>query len=82
MMYRASDGTTFSTYQTFCQHQAFLSRTEEERRYWLEEKQKMDRRQRSIGARIFLFVLLPITLPFCTLLGKPMNAINAVFGKE
>jgi hypothetical protein len=81
MMYRASDGTMFSTYQAFCQHQCYLSRTAEERRYWMEEKEKMDRRQRSIGARIFLFFLLPVTLPFCTLLGKPMNAINAVFGE-
>ena len=81
MMYRASDGRTFSTYQTFCQHQACLSQTDKERLYWLEEKEKMDKRQRSIGARIFLFFLLPVTLPFCTLLGKPMNAINAVFGE-
>ena len=81
MMYRASDGRTFSTCQSFCQHQAYLSRTAEERRYWLDEKEKMDKRQRSIGARIFLFFLLPVTLPFSTLLGKPMNAINAVFGE-
>ena len=58
-----------------------MSRTADERRYWLEEKEKMDRRQRSIGARIFLFILLPVTLPLCTLIGKPMNAINAVFGE-
>ena len=81
MMYRASDGRTFSTYQSFCQHQAYLSRTADERHYWLEEIEKMDKRQRSIGARIFLFFLLPVTLPLCTLIGKPMNAINAVFGE-
>lgn len=81
MMYRASDGRTFCTYQTFCDYQALISRTADERKYWLEEKEKMDKKQRSIGARIFLFFLLPVTLPFCTLLGKPMNAINAVFGE-
>lgn len=81
MMYRASDGRTFCTYQTFCDYQALISRTADERKYWLEEKEKMDKRQRNIGARIFLFFLLPVTLPFCTLLGKPMNAINAVFGE-
>lgn len=80
MMYRSSDGRTFSTYQTFCDHQAFISRTDDERKYWLEEKEKMNKRQRSPLARIFLFFMLPVTLPICTLLGVPMNAINAVFG--
>ena len=41
MMYRASDGRTFSTFQSFCQHQAYLSRTAEERHDRLEEKEKM-----------------------------------------
>ena len=80
MMYRSSDGRTFSTYQTFCDHQAFISRTADERKYWLEEKEKMNKRQRSPLARILMFFMLPVTLPICTLLGVPMNAINAVFG--
>lgn len=81
MMYRSSDGRTFGTYQAFCDHQAFISRTADDRKFWLEEKEKMNKRQRSPLARIFLFFLLPITLPLCTLLGVPMNAINAVFGE-
>ena len=78
MMYRISDARTFGTYQAFCDHQTFISRTADERKYWIEEK--MNKRQRSPFARIFLLFLLPITLPICTLLGVPMNAINAVFG--
>lgn len=81
MMYRSRDGRTFSSYQTFCDYEAMISRTEDEKKYWIEEKRKMQKKQRSIGARIFLFFLLPITLPLCTLLGQPMNAINAVFGE-
>lgn len=80
MIYRSSDGRTFSSYQAFCDHQAFLCKTADERRYWKEEKEKMNKRQKSPLARIFLFFMLPITLPICTLLGVPMNAINAVFG--
>ena len=80
MMYRSSDGRTFNTYTALCDHQMFLSRTADERSYWRKEKEDMLRRQRSPLARIFLFFLLPVTLPICTLLGVPMNAINAVFG--
>lgn len=82
MMYRSSDGRTFSSYTALCDHQMYLSKTPEELLYWKDEKETMKKRQRSPLARIFLFFLLPVTLPICTLLGVPMNAINAVFGDE
>lgn len=81
MMYRSSDGRTFSSYTALCDHQMLISRTADERRYWREEKENMLKRQRSPLARVFLFFMLPVTLPICTLLGVPMNAINAVFGE-
>lgn len=81
MMYRSSDGRTFSSYTALCDHQMFISRTADERRYWREEKENMLKRQRSPLARVFLFFMLPVTLPICTLLGVPMNAINSVFGE-
>lgn len=80
MMYRSSDGRMFSSYTALCDHQMFISRTADERGYWRKEKEDMLKRQRSPLSRIFLFIMLPITLPLCTLLGVPMNAINAVFG--
>ncbi len=85
MMYFSPDGRTFSSYTGYCDHIAYLSFSVgdlKSHRYWKEEKEKMLKKQRSIGARIFLFFLLPVTIPICVLAGRPLNAFRAVFGKD
>lgn len=82
MMYRTSDGMTFTSYTAMCDHMIAISRDPEMREYYRNEKEKMIKRQRSLGSRIMLFFMLPVTLPICTLIGHPENAINAVFGKD
>ena len=81
-MYRTSDGMTFTSYTAMCDHMIAISRDPEMREYYRNEKEKMIKRQRSLGSRIMLFFMLPVTLPICTLIGHPENAINAVFGKD
>lgn len=82
MMYRTSDGMTFTSYTSMCDHMIAISRDPEMKEYYRREKEKMIKRQRSLGSRIMLFCMLPVTLPICTLLGHPENAINAVFGED
>jgi hypothetical protein len=82
MMYRTSDGMTFTSYTSMCDHMIAISRDPEMKEYYRSEKEKMIKRQRSIGSRIMLFFMLPVTLPICTLIGHPENAINAVFGED
>ena len=82
MMYRTSDGMTFSSYSAMCDHMIAISSDPKVKEYYRNEKEKLHKRQRSLGSRIFLFFLLPVTLPICTLIGHPMNAINAVFGED
>lgn len=82
MMYKTSDGMTFTSYTAMCDHLISVNHNPEVKEYYRREKEKMLKRQRSIGSRIMLFFMLPVTLPICTLIGHPENAINAVFGKE
>jgi hypothetical protein len=80
MMYIAHDGRTFGSYTALCDYEMLYSRTAEERKFWKEEKEKRIRRQKSPLSRAIMFTMLPITLPLCTLMGVPKNAIDAVFG--
>lgn len=82
MYYRTSDGRTFNSYSALCDHLANVNSDPEIKRYYREEKEKLHKRQRSIGGRLMAFCMLPVTLPLCTLLGKPMNALDAVFGDD
>lgn len=81
MMYTTTDGMTFSSYTAMCDHLIAVNSDPEVKAFYRKEKEKMLRRQRSLGSRIMLFFLLPVTLPICTLIGHPENAINAVFGE-
>jgi len=82
MMYRSSDNGSFSDYTALCDHHIYFSKTLEELLYWKDEKVKIKKRQRGPLTKIFLFFMLPITLPICTLLGVLLNVIDAVFGEE
>lgn len=82
MMYKTSDGMTFTSYTAMCDHLLSVNQDPKVKEYYRKEKEKMLKRQRSIGSRLMLFCLLPVTLPICTLIGHPENAIKAVFGKE
>ena len=81
-MYKTSDGMTFTSYTSMCDHMIAISRDPKVKEYYRREKEKMIKKQRSLGSRIMLFCMLPVTLPICTLLGHPENAINAVFGND
>lgn len=82
MMYTTSDGMTFSSYTAMCDHLIAVNSDPNVKEYYRQEKENMLKRQRSIGSRIMLFCMLPVTLPICTLLGHPENAIKSVFGKD
>lgn len=85
MVYRCPDGATFNSYQAMCDHMIGLARMQgnlEMVEYYKKEKEKMHKRQRSLGGRLLALAMLPVSLPVCTLLGHPENAINSVFGKD
>lgn len=82
MYYRTSDGKSFNSYSALCDYLAAVNTDPEVKQYYRDEKAKLHKRQRSLGSRILLAMMLPATLPICTLLGHPENAINAVFGSD
>ena len=55
MMYKTSDGMTFSSYTTMCDHLVAVNHEPEVKEYYRKEKEKMLKRQRSIVSRLMLF---------------------------
>lgn len=82
MKYKTNNGMTFFSYTAMCDYLISVNHDPEVKEHYRREKEKILRRQRSIGSRIMLFIMLPVTLPICTLIGHPENAIKAVFGQD
>lgn len=82
MYYRTSDGKSFNSYSALCDYLAAVNTDPEVKQYYRDEKVKLHKRQRSLGGRLLAAMILPVTLPLCTLLGHPENAINTVFGND
>ena len=82
MMYRTSDGKTFSSYTAMCDYLISSNSDPEVKAFYRKENENLRRRQRSWYGRLLAFMILPVTLPLCTLLGHPENAIDSVFGKD